>query len=194
MFQATVTMFSGHIIVAIFAEANSPLLGLRFPSEMQFWKIKNPLLLEDKNPLLEYKISTSGTWWCRWGLPISTITTCATLSFSATNSLYQGKNSGQKMSIYRQSNITFDQKFLTLVQIPHTQSLLVICTLVNQEPIFDQVWLSLKFFTLVQISSPHAQSLLMVGLVLGQQRTYFWLLDDSCSAEKVSKKWNKRDK
>ena len=35
-FQATVTMFSGHIIVAIFAEANSPLLGLRFPSEMQF--------------------------------------------------------------------------------------------------------------------------------------------------------------
>ena len=36
MFQATVTMFSGHIIVAIFAEANSPLLGLRFPSEMQF--------------------------------------------------------------------------------------------------------------------------------------------------------------
>ena len=47
MFQATVTMFSGHIIVAIFAEANSPLLGLRFPSEMQFRKIRNALLLED---------------------------------------------------------------------------------------------------------------------------------------------------
>ena len=29
-FQATVTMFSGHIIVAIFAEPDSPLLGLRF--------------------------------------------------------------------------------------------------------------------------------------------------------------------
>ena len=28
--EATVTMFSGHIIVAIFAEPDSPLLGLRY--------------------------------------------------------------------------------------------------------------------------------------------------------------------
>jgi hypothetical protein len=27
--EATVTMFSGHIVVAIFAEEDSPLLGLR---------------------------------------------------------------------------------------------------------------------------------------------------------------------
>ena len=61
MFQATVTMFSGHIIVAIFAEANSPLLGLRFPSEMQFGKMRNLVIFGTTNPLLEYKKSTSGT-------------------------------------------------------------------------------------------------------------------------------------
>ena len=45
------------------------------------------------------------------------------------------------MSIYRRFNITFDQKFLTLVQVssPHAQSFLVICT-----------------FTLVQMISPLA--------------------------------------
>ena len=52
--QATVTMFSGHIIVAIFAEADSPLLGLRFASSMIYLESQlKKMLQRDQNHCLQ---------------------------------------------------------------------------------------------------------------------------------------------
>ena len=108
--EATMTMFAGHVIVAIFAEPDSPLLGLRWRRELpvflslEIWKCFRSCSLFLQKSDHTFKIMFLEIWSCHWGRRTSTTAIFGTLFLSGTLSSWKG---GENISVVQYSATHF---------------------------------------------------------------------------------------